>query len=174
MAKDTAKKIRLFADKKAEAGLTQIGTRLLSDEKFRKEFIADPGKALSYAGVTNLGDIRLSKRDVALLNLVGDSRVNELYRSGQFEELEKHILSRYQDLVNPGDVAAFAIADFDVAIEAEVVAVAVVAVAAVVIGAVERFDEINVLQARLASLEARLKTVEALDARLSALEKRLG
>jgi len=157
---ETADKIRLFSDKKVEESTTQIGTRLLNDDKFRREFISDPNKALTKAGLKDLGKIKLSKRDVALLNLIGDKKINELYRSGKFEDLEKHIFAEYAEFVNPLDIVSVAVADFDVVIEAEAVAVAVVAIAAVVVGAVERFSEINVLQARIAALETRLKSLE--------------
>jgi len=151
-------------DRSAGEATTKIGTRLLSDEKFRRDFIKDPGKALTSAGLSGVGKVELTKRDVALLNIIGDNKINDLYQSGNFAALQEHVLSQYADLVNPALQAASAVADFDVVIEAEAVAVAVVAVAAVAIGAVERFSEVNVLQARIAGLEARLQT----------LEKRLG
>jgi hypothetical protein len=158
---DVAGKIKLFANRKTADASTQLGTRLVSDDKFRASFIKNPAKALADAGLKDLGPVQLTKRDEQLLNLLGDKRITELYTSGNFAELHEHVSSRYADLVrNPGGEAAFAVADFDVAIEVEAVAVAIVAVAAFAFGVVERFQDFATLQKRLEVFERRLSTLE--------------
>jgi hypothetical protein len=106
-----------------------------------------------------------------LVQILGDEKISGLYKERRFNDLQSYLTDKYGALapVRPGDVESVA-ADFDVLVEAEVVAVAIVAVAAFVIGAVERpgdvvLERINqleaVLQARIVSVEARVATVEA-------------
>jgi putative modified peptide len=158
---DVAKKIQLFSDRKTADATTQLGTRLVSDDKFRASFVKNPNKALADAGLKDLGQVQLTPRDEQLLNLLGDKQITELYRAGKFSDLQAHVSSRYADLIKGGGgLAASAVADFDVAIEVEAVAVAIVAVAAFAFGVVDRFQDVATLSSQFELLEKRVASLE--------------
>jgi hypothetical protein len=133
MADPAVERLELFARERTSARMTAISARLLGDAEFREEFVRSPNEALGRIGIEVTGDIKLSDRDRAILQMIGDNRVIELYQNGRFSELQRHISDTYS-VLHPGQVAGDVAADFDVLVEAEAVAVAVVAIAAIVVG----------------------------------------
>lgn len=170
MADEVLGQVKMFTDPQRRAQFEQLTVRLATDEEFRNRLIKQPSQTLADFGIKIPGSAKLSERDQLLVRMVGDERVNELYRAGRIEELQKYLVDNYGKIKNPSGPVESAVADFDVVIEVEAVAVAVVAVAAIAIAAVivdqsERFRSIEemagVQNARLAALEARVRLMES-------------
>jgi hypothetical protein len=149
--------------------LSTLSAQLVSDAAIREQFLADPNAVLNRLGAGG-GNVVLSERDKEVVRLIGDQQVSALYQQGNVTGLQAYLRDNYANLVArvPGGAQVEgAAADFDVLIEAEVVAVAVVAVAAAAIGSIEHPQavavrpETAVLNARVAGLEARMANIEA-------------
>jgi hypothetical protein len=162
--------------------IKQLSDGLSSDPRLLAKFIDDPTGVLKEHGLETQGEVKLGNREKAMIRLFSDPEIIDLYNAGKIDKLRDVITNRYKEVtvVNPGDLRASAVADFDVAIEAEVVAVAVAVVAGVVAGVVgkeSRFSiieaENGILAAKVAALEARINLVDKLDAKISRLEQRL-
>lgn len=170
MADEVLGQIKSFSDPQTRSHFEQLTARLAADPHFREALAKQPGKTLAEFGIKIPGSAKMSERDQAIVQMIGDARIPELYKSGQIEELSKYLVEQYGKIKNPGGPVESAVADFDVVIEVEAVAVAVVAVAAVAVAAVvvdqmERFRGIEemsgVQNARIAALEARIRMMES-------------
>lgn len=160
---EARQQLRLIADPANQAALEDVGRRIVSDERVKARFVEDPSAVLRDAGI-NVGDVDLSDRGRALLRLVADSNIKEIYDSHDVDELNKYLVENYGDLIHAGGPVEGAVeSDFHVVAEAEVIAVGVAAVAAAVvaIASLERqIGQINELQRIETTLHARINAIE--------------
>jgi putative modified peptide len=164
---DPTRQISLFADPNIAQNTTALSSKLISDHTFREAFIADPNSALRQIGIPLQHPVALTERDKLVLRLIGDQSVETLYKSGDIARLREYLTANYGGLVVAGVNKADVAADFDVLIEAEVVAIGVVAVVAAAVASViaqpgleAQVESSAVANARIAALEARLQLVE--------------
>jgi hypothetical protein len=162
--------------------IKQLSDGLSNDPRLLAKFIDNPTGVLKEHGLETQGEVKLGNREKAMIRLFSDPEIIELYNAGKIDKLREVITDRYREVavVNPGDMQSIAVADFDVAIEAEVVAVAIAVVAVVVAGAVSRESRFSIIEAengilaaKVAALEARINLVDKLDAKITRIEKRL-
>ncbi len=110
----------------------QINQRLLSDKKFRQEFLANPQKVLEESGTSISRD--LIPNDFPVLRLMDDQEFKSIAQSNNYTEIRKYLAEKYPELtrsatesirkgdeIEPADV----VVAIDVAVVVAVPAIAV-------------------------------------------------
>ena len=141
--------------------------RIMQDKHERDEFLGDPAAYLKRAGVPVGGVIKLSNRDKEIIKMVADPEVAAIYKAGDIAKLSQYLRDTYQGLVNDPGRRAWAVADFEVAVEAVAVAVGVFVVPVL---QTEDFSEISRLEAVFAArMDAVEKTIAKLETQIQDL-----
>jgi len=96
---DPVERLRLFSNVENRQRIRDLSARILEDAAFRRRFLDDPRGALDEIGFQIDGNVELSARDRALLEVIDDDRVVNLFEAGQFSELDRYVRERYGALV---------------------------------------------------------------------------
>jgi len=148
----------LTANKEAVASISEA---VMADPRRREEFLADPAAFLEQAGVQLPGSVELTDRDRELVRIVTDQEIGEIYKGGDVEKLKDHLRENYPGMISESTMVADTVADFEVAVEALVIAVGVAFVPILVADKVSEVARVeSVVNARLSEHEARLAALE--------------
>src|SRR3954467_676274 len=112
----------IFASKRAVAAVAE---EVNTDPDKREEFLRDPDAFLRNAGVDLPEHVELTDRDRDLLRIVSDPDFADIYEAGDVTRLKDHLRENYPSLVPDASKVAWTVSDFEVAVEAVVVAVGV-------------------------------------------------
>jgi hypothetical protein len=146
---------------RGKEAVAAVAREVTTDPEQREEFLADPAAFLRRAGAEIPGDIQLTDRDRDIIRIVTDPEMVAIYQSGDVERLREHLRANYPTLVPDPTKVAWTVADFEVAVEAVVVAVGVAFVPVAPVYKVSEVARLEaVVNARLAGQEARLRALE--------------